>query len=1024
MATVYIITAEADLSFLENQVLPVLPSNGYSHWVASFHLEDTSENAITYVMNQCQAIITVISKGLLQSSVFMNEVDIALKSKLPHIVMPIETINGKPGVPVQLMALPLVDLTLENKPGIKENLFALIPPGRSFSDTSIPDTARIIQWNESIFNQNLKEATARHDHARASELVSILTAYIPYLSEAYSTGWAVDDMQLLRQEREFKLMIIYGQAVIRSGARKDKLYRLFAQALIETKEYAVALEVLNLILTDPDSSQNEIFEARGLIGRTNKQIYMNNPSAEGSVSYLRTAIIAYGTTYLEDRNNFWHGVNAASCLLRLQRDGYEGQDINATADIIAKQIVEDLTNRAKINILNKSTSLSENGGLEVWDCASKVEALIIQEKYEEAKKALEVYLHHPDMTAFEVSSTYRQFDQVLQLDKIPEGVEILSLLRSSMERYRAGTVLNSLGSKSQKNKPDDESNLKALVIRLSDPSWQPKNAQELTIQSRLDKVVTAMGSNNSVRQLLDDPMIISVEASRPAGGSECNRSIPYININAQYSSPAGNYEENGSHALIAVIDDSIDILHQAFLDDNGSSRILGVWDQTDKRNEGVLGFEYGKFYSQDVITEYITQSSANTSISIIPPKLGRNGLIHGTHVASIAAGRKVGAFAGGVAPDAKLLIIIPGNSGSIGYSKSFIDALSFIDKFAEQKEVNLPVVVNVSQGMNAGAHDGKSALEAAFDAFSGSGRKAGRVVVKSAGNERNQSGHAKVTLLSGSQEELKWLRNKGAGFTERIEMWWSSADEFRFRLREPLDPLAKTAKPTPEWSEWIGTTNPKSSAVFSNGGPYCLTYTKRHIDNGDSLLEIELGQDVDAAAPAGVGEWLLEIESIDIRNNGEIHCWIERGQGGPPTTFRSHASEEMTLSIPGTAETVITVGAIDASKPIRVGAFSSYGPTRDNKQKPQVCAPGINVLAASAGTGTDVISDSGTSMAAPHVAGAIALLLSRASKTGRALNANQISKAICQKTQNDNRIWDRGQGYGVIDVAALLAAFE
>ena len=50
----------------------------------------------------------------------------------------------------------------------------------------------------------------------------------------------------------------------------------------------------------------------------------------------------------------------------------------------------------------------------------------------------------------------------------------------------------------------------------------------------------------------------------------------------------------------------------------------------------------------------------------------------------------------------------------------------------------MPVVVNVSQGMNAGAHDGKSMLEVAFDEFSKGGRQRGRVIVKSAGNERHK----------------------------------------------------------------------------------------------------------------------------------------------------------------------------------------------------------------------------------------------------------------------------------------------
>jgi endonuclease G len=572
-----------------------------------------------------------------------------------------------------------------------------------------------------------------------------------------------------------------------------------------------------------------------------------------------------------------------------------------------------------------------------------------------------------------------------------------------MERYRAckvATRYTPARSLAAESVPE-AAQTRPLVIRVNDPAWDPKSVTDLMIHARLGKIVTARGSDASVRELLTDSRVISIEESRPAGSIECDRSMPFIRIAAEYANAAGKYKETGDSALIAIIDNGIDVLHKAFLDAKRTSRIVGIWDQNAGDGTPPSRFSYGAFHDATAIAGYL-------KAGVVPSSLGRNDSGHGTHVASIAGGRAAAKFAGGVAPEAKLLIVVSAGSGLIGYSQSHIEALAFIDAFAAQ--LKLPVVVNVSQGMNAGAHDGKSALEVAFDAFSDPGRRPGRVVVKSAGNERAKGGHARVSMKPSSLERLKWRRAAGADYTERIEVWWSSADEIRFRLCDPFG----------NGSNWVGRTAPECEGTFPKGGPFHLVFTKLHVDNGDSLLLIELGN---ATVAAGVGEWLLEMESAAVPEGGVIHSWIERSQG-VPSSFVNHRNEEMTLSIPATASSVIAVGAVDASTPIQVGEFSSYGPTRDGQKKPLLCAPGVNVRAAKGGTEDDVFLNSGTSMAAPHVTGAIALLLSRTAKSGKIPSGNQIASALRQKTQNYNGQWDNGQGYGVIDVTALLAAFD
>ena len=919
MATVYVIHAEGDTPFVKQRVLQRLPSNGYDCWLARHHFAGAKpeEQAIAQAMDQCQVIMTVLSPAILGSPTLIEEIDIALASRRTLIVVQIAALDEQDAarLPARLWALPKVDFTVEEEEEAVRLLTGLLPPvDGGPADTKTPKDAERIEWNEEIFSVALASATKRHDHARADALVAAIVGNLLHRPYAYPPQHAYADLQKLRQEREFELMRRYAEAVIASGTRQDRVRRLFAQALIETKEYGRALEVLQSIIDEPDSSKEEVFEAYGLIGRTFKQRYMDAPSAQGAAELLRRAIAAYETAYVKDRGNFWHGVNAASCMLRAERD-----DIAAAppgrAQQIAQQIAEDLDR------------LSQKGPLWVWDCASRVEALLTLERYDEAEQALDVYINHPDMMAFEVSSTFRQFDQVLELHRNPRGAAILARLRDAMERYRAGKVTARPADQASES-VGEAVQTKPLVIRLGDPAWDPKGVTDLVIQSRLGKIVTARGSDASVRELLTDSMVISVEESRPAGGIECVRSMPFIKAGAKYTYAAGPYKETGDRALIAVIDNGIDVLHKAFLGDDGKSRIVGIWDQTALGGTPPEGFSYGAFHDEEAIAGYVDKGD-------VPADLGRNDGGHGTHVASIAGGRAVGDFAGGVAPDAKLLIVVSGSSGPIGYSRSHIEALAFIDAFAMKR--GLPVVVNVSQGMNAGAHDGKSALEVAFDAFSESGRKEGRVVVKSAGNERAKGGHAKVTLKTGSLEKLRWERAPGADYTERIELWWSSADEIEFRLREPYPPGTQLPKPDPpeKWSAWVGTAAPECKGTFPKGGPFQLVFTKRHVDNGDSLLLIELGNETGIAAN---GEWRLEMHGLNIREGGEVHCWIERSQG-VPTSFLNHADEEMTLSIPGTAQSVIAVGAVDACEPIPGGRLLVVRPhPRRAEEAARLCA--------------------------------------------------------------------------------------
>jgi subtilisin family serine protease len=354
--------------------------------------------------------------------------------------------------------------------------------------------------------------------------------------------------------------------------------------------------------------------------------------------------------------------------------------------------------------------------LPVWESATRVEAYVDLDDFERAAECLDDYLAHPDVEAFEVASTYRQFDEVLQLSTSDAGRRLLERLGSAAERLRGGSPIG-----------DNREETTYLLVSVTDPRWEPREVPDLEVRARLGTILSVSGSDRTVKALLKDSGVNAVEESRPTRTSECERSVPFVGVASSYlGSDGGTFSEDGREALVAIIDDGIDVLHETFLDADGQSRIIGIWDQLDADGPPppVPYCDFGTFHTHDDINRFVT--GRKTPATLRRPNMG-----HGTHVAIIAAGRRCGAFAGGVAPGSQILVVISRADQPTGYSDAHVAALAFIDHMAT--DLNKPVVVNLSQGMNAGAHDGLSTVEAMFDNFTNDGLKRGRIVVKSAG---------------------------------------------------------------------------------------------------------------------------------------------------------------------------------------------------------------------------------------------------------------------------------------------------
>jgi hypothetical protein len=243
-------------------------------------------------------------------------------------------------------------------------------------------------------------------------------------------------LQFLQRKRMFEEMQKLAEALLQTGRSTYKIRRQYAQALIDSGKFGVALKILQDIVSDTNALATdkkaafENGEAKGLIGRLYKQLYVNekNPSDPKFVQYLDLAINSYYEVYNADNSNLWHGINTVALLERARRD-----KVDVSLKIDARQLATD--------ILNSVQRLYDEEKASPWNFATAVEACIALGKPEEALDWLSGYARMPICDAFELSSTLRQLKEVWQLEMTdPMGQHLLPLLTSELLQRKGTTV--------------------------------------------------------------------------------------------------------------------------------------------------------------------------------------------------------------------------------------------------------------------------------------------------------------------------------------------------------------------------------------------------------------------------------------------------------------------------------------------------------------------------------------------------------------------------------------------------------
>jgi minor extracellular serine protease Vpr len=511
---------------------------------------------------------------------------------------------------------------------------------------------------------------------------------------------------------------------------------------------------------------------------------------------------------------------------------------------------------------------------------------------------------------------------------------------------------------------------------------------------------------------------------------QLNVSVPTTLAPAQHG-PAPTFTgANGAGILIGDVDSGVDYGHEDFDDALGNTRLVNIWDQTDALGPNPFGYAYGSEWTPADI-------NANTARE-------RDTSQHGTHVLSIAGGDGSAVAAGsapaftyvGVAPMADL-IMVKTNFLTTGVA----DGVSYI--FGRATALGKNAVCNLSLGSQYGPHDGTSPFETALTGMTGPGR----VVVVSMGNDRGTARHAQVFAAGAGTDVTMSAAGNALNRAIAIDGYYEASEQVNVQIRTPNGTIIGPITLGNINAAYPGQVTANGAVYIENGASLTAT--------GDKEVYIEINNT--GAGQNFNGTWTFTFIPVALgAANGEVDLWRFFSSGGVTANFViGNLNTQELLSEPACAVGVISVASWTTKinwtdcgnrpttyggTPPVVGAispFSSMGPTRDGRQKPDIAAPGMAIAAARSDDlvqacpavntfllpGLRHIINQGTSMAAPHVTGAVALLMQKfGAITPAFAKAHLAADGLVDG--NTGGVWNKDWGFGKmrVDVTDPVAA--
>lgn len=492
-------------------------------------------------------------------------------------------------------------------------------------------------------------------------------------------------------------------------------------------------------------------------------------------------------------------------------------------------------------------------------------------------------------------------------------------------------------------------------------------------------------------------------------------------ILSAFNSPALNNQGKG--VLIGLVDTGIDYRSPLFQNPDGTTRIAGIWDQSVPIEEDVLpagvpdyypmgGSSYGTEYTREQINEAL---ASDDPLSLVPTQ---DTIGHGTFLAGLAAGSSIPQedFTG-AAPEAELAVVklkpakkylrdfylIPSDAPAF-QENDIMMGIKYLRMMADR--LKKPLVILLAMGSNSGSHIGTSPLSQVTQNYSGF---FGIITVIAGGNETGAAHHFYASIPAGTEYEDVEIR-VGKEEAERgfvLELWAADADTYTVGF---ISPSGERISRIP-----IIANNETSIPFLLDATTITVNYQLIEAESGSQLIFMRF------QTPAA-GIWTVRVYNTQ-RFKGTFHMWLPvQGMISEETVFL-RPDPYSTITVPGNSRLPITVGAYDTSTG-GIYIHSSRGFTPNQIIKPELAAPGVNILGPSVGrkpgSDTPMTTRTGTSAAAAITAGAAANLLGWGIVEGNypTMSEASVKSYLIRGAQRNPALTypNRKFGYGTLDL--------